>query len=440
MLSAIAGQFAADLIGLRSSLPRAPFEPTTILLVAGGSSPLLAAEIVGPSALSAASVVFKAPSRVRPGSVAVCELRPREPPSSLHSANVLANSLLAHTFLDAAIVFSDGTSEPLYESADMTVDGLGIRIRIPIPLIDSRSHPILAIERVEIGGVPCTSDSVPVHVPIGSGLAAPLRVDSIGSAYVTPAISSDGVIYVPYDGNLHVIDYDGTPIRSFPLSTWKLSADCSAAAFADHEGGVLLLGEYNYGGANLLVAIDAVTFEERWHLGDGQIAGVMGLAVLPGAGVVFACQSSRNKVLALSLLDGSLLGSFDADYPINVAVDPVSHVIIVSCSSNNVTSLTWTGSKLVSNGTISGAGTNHILTTVVPAVAGKRKAHAVVACFGSNIISVYSLPEGTFVCKCQLQETHAVGLAADPYGSALVVAGSDLHVLAWPLPGMPELE
>lgn len=54
-----------------------------------------------------------------------------------------------------------------------------------------------------------------------------------------------------------------------------------------------------------------------------------------------------------------------------------------------------------------------------------------------------SLPGLALVHEHTLDGMRVTGLAADPWGGALVVcdaASTSLHVLAWPLAGMPPLE
>jgi len=56
---------------------------------------------------------------------------------------------------------------------------------------------------------------------------------------------------------------------------------------------------------------------------------------------------------------------------------------------------------------------------------------------------VLSLPGLALVHTHRLEGFAVVGLAADPWGTALAVcddASNSTHVLAWPLPGMPQLE
>jgi len=58
-------------------------------------------------------------------------------------------------------------------------------------------------------------------------------------------------------------------------------------------------------------------------------------------------------------------------------------------------------------------------------------------------LRVLSLPGLALVHTHRLEGMQVWGLAADPCGTALAVcdyASQSTHVLAWPLPGMPQLE
>jgi len=63
--------------------------------------------------------------------------------------------------------------------------------------------------------------------------------------------------------------------------------------------------------------------------------------------------------------------------------------------------------------------------------------------FFSLELRVLSLPGLALVHTHRLEGMKVWGLAADPCGMALAVcdlASQSTHVLAWPLPGMPQLE
>lgn len=90
----------------------------------------------------------------------------------------------------------------------------------------------------------------------------------------------------------------------------------------------------------------------------------------------------------------------------------------------------------------------HVAAVVSPAL-GKRVSHVVVGATGSRNLLVLSLPAHVLVHTHTLTQAGFMGvssLAADPRGEALVVScivddiKAVVHVLPWPLPGMPPLE
>jgi len=80
---------------------------------------------------------------------------------------------------------------------------------------------------------------------------------------------------------------------------------------------------------------------------------------------------------------------------------------------------------------------------VMPAPPGKRTAHLIVGTHGTSELRVLSLPSLALVHTHTLEGMKLRGLAADPWGAVLAVCdgvSSSVHVMAWPLPGMPQLE
>ena len=78
----------------------------------------------------------------------------------------------------------------------------------------------------------------------------------------------------------------------------------------------------------------------------------------------------------------------------------------------------------------------------MPPARGKSVSHLVVGTADSPELLVLSLPGLALVHTHRLDGVRMMGLAADPWGGALAVcddASKTLHVLAWPLPGMPPL-
>ena len=104
----------------------------------------------------------------------------------------------------------------------------------------------------------------------------------------------------------------------------------------------------------------------------------------------------------------------------------------------------WDGATLVKEGRVEAAGgtDNFRPLTVMPPAPGLRTSYLIVGEHGTPTLHVLSLPDRRLVHTHTLEGMEVAGLAADPSGAALAVcdgASSAVHVLPWPLPGMPAL-
>ena len=102
----------------------------------------------------------------------------------------------------------------------------------------------------------------------------------------------------------------------------------------------------------------------------------------------------------------------------------------------------WDGAALVAEGAVEAAGTedNSRPLAVVPPAPGQRTSYLVVGTLYTPTLRVLSLPDRRLVHTHELEGMKVTGLAADPSGTVLAVcdyASKAIHVLPWPLPGMP---
>ncbi len=84
---------------------------------------------------------------------------------------------------------------------------------------------------------------------------------------------------------------------------------------------------------------------------------------------------------------------------------------------------------------------SHVLA-VMPPAPGLRTSYLIVGTAGSPDLQLISLPDRRLVHTHTLEGMKVTGLAADPSGTALAVCdglSKAVHVLPWPLPGMPAL-
>jgi hypothetical protein len=88
------------------------------------------------------------------------------------------------------------------------------------------------------------------------------------------------------------------------------------------------------------------------------------------------------------------------------------------------------------------AGKERPLAVMAP-TPGRHTSYLVVGTLYEPALLVLSLPDRRLVHAHTLEGIEVVGLAADPSGTALAVCdytSKAIHVLPWPLPGMPPLQ
>ena len=369
---------------------------------------------------------------------------------------------------------SSPTSLPVVVPASLSVDAAKRHLLVTLPVPASAQHgSSVVISSVTLRGAPVMPAGSSSFPPIGVllGLLPPMRLEGAASSVHTssPCVAPGGVLYAPAfrAHEVRVFDADGTLLPSLPLAGLGLSAETRWAAWAG--GGVgsplpaTLLLAGGTGEAARLVAIDPVTRGLRWATPPGALAGCAGVAALPAQGVVVVAPLGGKQLLALRLSDGLRVGS--APLPEGgyfVAADAAAGTIFCGLTSADqkggadlVGAWSWgsSGSSgsgggepgFEARGPVSAAGARDSWRplAVVPPGPGRRAAHLVVGAFNQPELRVLSLPGLALVHSHTLEGMRVTGLAADPAGVALVVcdrASKSIHVLAWPLPGMPVLE
>jgi DNA-binding beta-propeller fold protein YncE len=262
----------------------------------------------------------------------------------------------------------------------------------------------------------------------------------------SPAITLDGVLYVPLDTSAAVLvfDADGTPLSPLPLAAMGMSSGTVAAAFIEATG-TLLLADVN-GASSKLVVVDAASRAVRWSAALG--GNCCGIAVLPAQGMVVVGDPDRDKLHVHQLSDGVRVAIANAKEATYIAADPASGTVYVSIrasSSDIVSAFRWDGAALVAEWVVEAAGNadNRRPLAVMPPTPGRHTSYLVVGTYGKPTLRVLSLPDRRLVHTHTLEGILLTGLAADPSGTALAVcdaASNAVHVLPWPLPGMPPLQ
>lgn len=179
---------------------------------------------------------------------------------------------------------------------------------------------------------------------------------------------------------------------------------------------------------------------------------------LPLHGVVMV--SSDIGVSVLGLADGAELGSCSTDRAFSYGcADSESNLVFASLDEEPYSVHAWswepsasgpgaaaaTGGTLVSLGPLIAAGEagSRRPLAVMPPAPGTCFSHLIVGESEASEVRVLSLPGFTLVHTHMLEGMRVGSLLADPCGTALAVfdyASESTHLLAWPLPGMPQLE
>jgi hypothetical protein len=131
-----------------------------------------------------------------------------------------------------------------------------------------------------------------------------------------------------------------------------------------------------------------------------------------------------------------------------VTADPASGTVFVSTGvhpSYGVSAFRWDGAALVAEGVVKAAGTADTdrPLAVFPPTPGRHTSYLVVGTLGNPTLLVLFVPDCRLVHTHTLEGMKVTGLAAEPSGRALTVcdnASKAIHVLPWPLPGMPPLQ
>jgi hypothetical protein len=446
--TALVSQFNELLAQIGSTLPRGPFEPPT-LAIARSAGSLLGSTVSAPSAPTASDVVIRAPSFVNPCAPVSCELAL----SGFYAASCPCDadaSLAALSFhgdVTGRFVLAGIPSAPIPPTAiQLDATSRCVRFTFAVPVranketgtdphgsVAERDH--FLIEGASVAGVAVPASELPLSVLFTVPMRAPQVLRGASGTYSFAAVSERGRVYSPKGAaEVLVFEPDGTPLPSLSLASSK------NGAAVDEATQTLLLTEHNYGSPATLDALDLNTGLKRWSKSD---VGGFGIGVLRKSGLVACASTSGNAVRVHRILDGEMVATIKVDYPINVAVDPVTDEIIAA-GARDVFSVVWTGKELEHKGKIdaAGEGSNQRLVTVVPPALHKRRSHLVAAVFGTPTLRIVSLPDHTLICEHTFApRLSIVGLAAAPTGTALLLScGGDLHVFSWPLPGMPELE
>jgi hypothetical protein len=449
--SAAHGEVAAQLDEINAmitALPVGPVEPVVFRVDFDIDSLISQISTIGtviaPRGVLARHVEVRSlPKHARPGETLRFDLAltadyPCTAPAELEAA---AASLVPHVYAVVSLM-SGEVSQPLLATLAPAADGRGVNVSVSVPVSAGRDSKVV-IRGISVAGQQVTQgQSLPAHAAVVMGMLVPLRLeDAANDAVCTPVISGDGTLYAPRYGSPDVLvcSADGTPLPPLPVASLGLSTGSRSAAFDDATT-MLLLADSN-SAASRLVAMDATSRAVRWSTGSRFIYGI---AVLPTQGLVVASVLDANELGVYRLADGAFVSKVHADHPTLIACDSARATLYVN-TGTQVSAFRWNGSTLVSEGVVEAAGNKGYARplAVTPPAPGQRTSYLVVGTIRTPTLLILSLPDRRLFHTHTLEGMKVVGLAADPSGTAMAVCDAEsnaIHVLPWPLPGMPPLQ
>jgi hypothetical protein len=446
---------------LLATLPHGPVEPSLLLLEldegALFSSIRTAGSVHAPRGVLAADVVVRGLStQVNPYYPLRFHLAlsSEYPCRSVAELKAAAVSLAFHARVHVLLETATGL-QPLTATLTPLTDSRGVvAVTVAIPRDASKGSKVV-IRSVVLFGQCVFDATLPARVRFVAGIQAPLLLPLRDAAKHPgrPSITSQGIVYAPQQecGDVFVFAADGTPLPPIPLAPHDLSKFTNSAAFIDATG-TLLLADAK-ADANKLVAIDVASGVRRWSIDISRNDHYHGFAALPADGVFVTLHLMSLGVYRLS--DGVRCSSIKTRLTLSgdIAADPVHGCAYVTSSLSGPTlAFHWNGAELLADGTVEAVGLpgfqRHV--TVMPPTAGagssghESQTHLVVGIqtHGGSSLHVFSLPDRHLVHTHTLKGIEVTGLAADPSGTALAVCDATseaIHVLQWPLPGMPLL-
>jgi hypothetical protein len=443
-----------DVSALLATLPHGPVEPSLLRLELDEgallSSIRTAGTVLAPRGVHAADVVMRGlPTSVRPGrplhfELALSDDYPCRARAELEAA---AASLAFHACVTVSLE-TGAESQPLHVSCMPAASGKGVvTVSVAIPESAGRGAEVV-VSSVTMARQSVISElMLPARLRIVRGVYAPLLLKGAANEYsCSPAITRDGTLYAPLYSSTDVLVFsaDGTPLPVLPLVSVRLANRTCCVAFVD-AAGALLLADVN-GASSKLVAVDTASRAVRWSAALG--GGCWGFAVLPAQDVVVVSDPKHGKLHVHRLSDGVRVASAEAARANYVAADPASGTVFASTGvhpSCGVSTFRWDGASLVAEGDVEAAGTadNWRPLAVMPPTLDRHTSYLVVGTRYWPTLLVLSLPDRRLVHTHTLEGMRVTGLAADPSGTALAVcdaAYKAIHVLLWPLPGMPPLQ
>ena len=456
------------------ALPTSVVEPPVVGLFADLPSLLRFGQVCAPFAIAAAELHLESLSNTRSEKCGYT-LRFRlalGPRHALHSAKELEISLgmVAAAIRIEATLDIPGVPAQCMQAvlaSDTTERCLVVSFSIPTAIAIGAAVNISA---VFVAGLPVLG--LPVNLSVlCRGITVPLVLPyavTFASGLHTPCITPEGRVYCPpvarnsiFDvaptspDEVLIFDADGTQLPGIPIASLGF-AGINCAAYFSHAVTPSLLLAGRSTKSSCVIAVDPETRALRWT--SAVTADTDGIAVLPAQGVVVL--GGIKSLVAHRLTDGSRVGSVALDASARtLAADATTGVVygLTGGSTRGAAAVirSWSctsteaGILIMRDGPSVAVGDGRLIA-IVPPAPGKRVSHLVVCTTIRAELLVFSLPNLVLVhthtvmlSRYTKMSSIVTALAADPWGGALAmynILDRALHVLPWPLTGMPLLE
>jgi hypothetical protein len=264
---------------------------------------------------------------------------------------------------------------------------------------------------------------------------------------------------------IRLFDYDGdTALIELTATHDKATTEC----FAFHEASKTLLAGGTLRQEPVLFAVhikfakgDPPEGSIRWST-SSNVEGCYGVVVLDpdpdakertgstSAVVVSSSSHGGGELQVRKLSNGDRVQTLDVSThgsPTFLAADHATSTVFASQDlTEGVWSYKWdvASQKLLPLRAIETTAGIHAICSiaVVPRAPGSDTAYLLACACDGTIVSIFALPSCTKIHQYYFEGMKVRGLAAEPHGSALAVCddrGQCVHVVAWPLPGMPVL-
>lgn len=448
------------------TLPTCVVEPPGVKLTADASALFISladfGRVVAPRSVTAADLTLEeSPHYAEGGDTLRWCIALR---SSLHAsqtAEELEISLGAaseSSYIEASLEAIGVTPLPLRTQISMNIPRRCVTITAVVPPA-AHTGSFVSVRSLAVFG---QSLACPPRISVRHGVRAPLQIQWIDEEFsptsicVSPARQFFVTRYrVP---EVLVFDSEGTPRQSLPVDGIDPATYTCHVAFADGVCPVLLLAESSKSFSRV-TALNPYSRVANWTTAPQSMRMYDAIALLPDHGVAVVVSSEHDSfsgttssLLALRLSDGFIINSLNTGCQIGpIAADPATGVIFGSWQPYDydcgVHEFSWSSDSGWRDndyirGDIYGSMAPRPMA-VIPAPPGKKVSHLVVGSRGNGGLDVLSLPGLALVHRHDLQGIKVGALAADPWGEFLAVGSYDrsdaVDVLAWPLPGMPEM-